>query len=441
MAKMVPKEALDYIKKKGLKPAFSYQDVWNEEHATAFTVAKAMQIDVLADIKTAVEQAIANGQTFESFKKNLGPTLQAKGWWGRKDMVDPKTGEVVSAQLGSDRRLRTIYNVNTRQAYLKGAWDRGMASTAHPYIMYCLGPSAHHRTDHQAWAGVTLAKDDPFWNTHAPMNGWGCKCYLRFLSEDTYQEYKANGVPQPKTLDGSGGQPIPMKTDRPPIKMQSYMDKKTGKTIEVPEGISPGFDWNPGAFSRSAQLTSNFYDKTKGLAQRDRVMTNFFQAPQVRQDYLGFVGRALKGATGKGEINVIGYLSDDLIKAVEAHGKTPAAGLVAIEEKLLRSKNTLHGAAGLTEEEWKALPDFFRAWDALVWNVSWKKPVFLKTLSETATLVMAFDFGVGIQRGVSLIDVDALRSVYKKAQSIDTLLKQTERDGTPSYVLIKKKSQ
>ena len=45
----IPKEALDYIKNKSLKVGFSYKDVWNEEHATAFTVAKAMQIDVLSD--------------------------------------------------------------------------------------------------------------------------------------------------------------------------------------------------------------------------------------------------------------------------------------------------------------------------------------------------------------------------------------------------------
>jgi len=39
------------LKDKKLKVAFSYKDVWNEEHATAFTVAKAMQLDVLSDIK------------------------------------------------------------------------------------------------------------------------------------------------------------------------------------------------------------------------------------------------------------------------------------------------------------------------------------------------------------------------------------------------------
>ena len=37
---IIPDAALNYIKDKKLKLGFSYKDVWNEEHATAFTVAK-----------------------------------------------------------------------------------------------------------------------------------------------------------------------------------------------------------------------------------------------------------------------------------------------------------------------------------------------------------------------------------------------------------------
>ena len=38
-----PKEAIAYFRKKGLKKSFAWQDVWQEEHAKAFTVAKAMR--------------------------------------------------------------------------------------------------------------------------------------------------------------------------------------------------------------------------------------------------------------------------------------------------------------------------------------------------------------------------------------------------------------
>ena len=79
---MIPDKALQYIKQKNLKPAFSYKDVWNEEHITSFTVAKVMNVDILQDIKNAVEKAIKNGETLSQFKKNLLPTLYKAGWTG-----------------------------------------------------------------------------------------------------------------------------------------------------------------------------------------------------------------------------------------------------------------------------------------------------------------------------------------------------------------------
>jgi uncharacterized protein with gpF-like domain len=82
---MIPKEALAYLKDKSLKPAFSYKDVWHEEHATAFTVAKAVQLDVMTDLRGAIVDAMEKGQSFESFKKNIKPVLQQKGWRGKKE--------------------------------------------------------------------------------------------------------------------------------------------------------------------------------------------------------------------------------------------------------------------------------------------------------------------------------------------------------------------
>ena len=116
---------------------------------------------MLSDIKSAVETAIKDGHSFEHFKKDLQPTLIKKGWWGRKKMTDPLTGEEVDAQLGSDRRLKTIYDTNLRSAYQKAQYDRTMESDLHPYLMYRVGNSARHREQHLAWDGLILPKDAP----------------------------------------------------------------------------------------------------------------------------------------------------------------------------------------------------------------------------------------------------------------------------------------
>jgi uncharacterized protein with gpF-like domain len=96
-----PKEALQFFRQKGLTPSFAWQDVWQEEHVRSFTVAKAMSRDVLEDIRGEVDKAIANGTTLEDFRRDLRPMLERKGWWGRKAMTDPQTGERKIVQLGS----------------------------------------------------------------------------------------------------------------------------------------------------------------------------------------------------------------------------------------------------------------------------------------------------------------------------------------------------
>jgi hypothetical protein len=251
---MISREALAYLKNKKLQPGFSYKDVWHEEHATAFTVAKAMQLDVLTDLHTAVVDAMEKGQSFESFKKNIVPLLQQKGWWGKKEMTDPLTGKTVNAQLGSDRRLQTIYRVNMRSAYQKGQYERTIASDLHPYLMYRIGPSVHHREDHQSWDGLILPKDDPWWDSHFPPNGWGCKCYTRAVTEARKKQYEQNGIPAAPKLDGSGGGNVPVKTQAPPVKYKVYFNERKGTVEQVPEGIDPAFNWNQGKTGNKAAL-------------------------------------------------------------------------------------------------------------------------------------------------------------------------------------------
>ncbi len=101
-----PNEAVDYIRNKGWKPGWDYRDVWREEHAVAFTVAKATQMDVLQAIRTEVERVITDGITLREFQRTLTPTLQKLGWWGRQAQTDPLTGKTLDVQLGSPRRLK-----------------------------------------------------------------------------------------------------------------------------------------------------------------------------------------------------------------------------------------------------------------------------------------------------------------------------------------------
>lgn len=222
-----PPEVSRFFRNKELLPAFSFHDVEPEEHAVGFTVAKAMNVDVLESIQGALQKAIDEGIPYDQFARELKPRLRRLGWWGVKDQIDPLTGKVQSVQLGSPRRLKTIYRANMRSARAAGQWDRIQRSKrALPYLVYLLGPSERHRPTHQAKSGLVLPVDDPFWQTWYPPNGWNCACHVRQI---TRREAESRGIGQ-----------------SPRIPMRDTFNPRTGEIKPVPSGIDPGWESNPG---------------------------------------------------------------------------------------------------------------------------------------------------------------------------------------------------
>ena len=260
-----PKEAVDYLRRKGLLARYDYREVWREEHAHAFTVANMMKIDLLADVQQSIAKAQEEGTPAARWKAELAAELSKRGWWGRHPPPDPNDKKAVEkANLYISRRLDTIWRVNTRQAAQAGAWERGQRSTSHPYILYRVGPSKHHREQHLAWDGVLLPKDDPFWAVAYPMNGWGCKCYTRFVTKAQYQRYVDRGVPEPVVGDGVPARK-PVTTESPQLRPMQYRNDKTGEVHTGFDGIDYGFERNPG-IGRMEQLGQQFRRTNRKLA-------------------------------------------------------------------------------------------------------------------------------------------------------------------------------
>jgi len=222
-----PKEVLDYFKSKGMKPAFSYADVWREEHTVAFTVAGVMEKDLLVDLHKAVDEALREGLPFAEFRKKTTAVLADNGWLGRKTVIDPITKEEKEVDLGQPRRLKTIFDTNVRTARAAGQWARiTRAAKYMPYLEYSLGPSRIHRPEHEMFDGLILQVDDKFWRTHMPPNGYGCRCRTRQLSET---EAHRRGIGK-----------------SPELPMRTWENPRTGRQMQVPYGCDPGFDFNPG---------------------------------------------------------------------------------------------------------------------------------------------------------------------------------------------------
>lgn len=341
-----PIDAIEFFTQKGYKIGFTWEDVWESEHQAAFTVAKVTQLDILRDIRGGLDSAMADGTTFETFRKNLKPLLMDKGWWGKAEMTDPLTGETNLVQLGSTRRLRTIFDTNLRTAHSEGQWARIQdAKKTFPYLVYNANNSEHPRMQHSGWDNLALPADDPFWKAHFPIKEYGCKCNVTQM----------NG----KMLEQRG-----LKVgESPEIPEYTYTNKRTGEVQQVPMGVHPSFNYPPGG--RLDNLPKFVTDKI--IQAPADVGANWWQAmqllqtPGVTKAFQDFVTDTITDAdgTGRGKFAVAGFAHPDDIEFLRKLGKTPDSAEIAVQDRLIVGKKTDGSASAgdvLTEWEWMALP-------------------------------------------------------------------------------------
>ncbi|NCJ05197.1 phage head morphogenesis protein [Synechococcales cyanobacterium C] len=177
-----PRLAIAWFRRKGHQITWDWEEMLEESHNRAFTVAKAAKLDILQSIRDAFTQALEEGQTERSFRQNLEPILKQKGWWGRQTVEGPDGEEEV--QLGSPYRLRTIYRTNLQTAMMAGRHAELAENVDdRPYWQYVAVLDARTRPTHRQLDGLIFRHDDPFWNSFYPPNGFNCRCRIRALSQ------------------------------------------------------------------------------------------------------------------------------------------------------------------------------------------------------------------------------------------------------------------
>lgn len=230
-----PRAAIRAFQARGhrLEPSFAWQDVYAADHAAMFTVAKSAGHDILSDIWAALLAALETGETLQDFSRRLKPLLVRKGWWGEAVDVDPLTGEEVLVRLGSLRRLRTIFDVNMRVSYAAGHWARfERQKGGRPYLRYVAVQDGRTRPQHQGLHNLVLPVGHPFWDVFAPPNGWNCRCSLQNLAERDLTRLQAAGED--------------LRFEPPAVTLQAWTNRRTGEIRQVPDGVDPGWDYNPG---------------------------------------------------------------------------------------------------------------------------------------------------------------------------------------------------
>lgn len=244
-----PEEAIAWFeaKNKNFTTGWDWREVWREKQAQAFTVAKVMKTDILQDIHSSLQQAMASGETFEKWQRKLEPTLKTKGWWG--EVVNKATGEIATV---GPWRLRTIFDTNVQTALNVGHYQTNLANADNrPWWRYVAVRDNRTRPAHAALNGLVFRYDDPFWDSHHPQNGFRCRCLVQTLDAAGLDERQQRGDVAVRSTVGPKAtatmDEVEMATGNDGAMTKVRTVKTTGLHGQpVSMAPDPGWDYNPG---------------------------------------------------------------------------------------------------------------------------------------------------------------------------------------------------
>ena len=225
-------EALQFAqsRKVVLPDEFYALDLKTRQLAT--TVSFLSSIEQIKSVIHSVNKAIANGTTFEQFKKDVA-------------------GSGIKL---SDNYLDLVFRQNVQTAYSHGRWQQQQRNKdKKPYLMYSAIDDVRVRPTHLALNGVIRHIDDPFWHRYYPSWAFRCRCTTIALSEK--QAEKRGGVTPDDKLPESGEADF---TTSPMTwgEMSEFTRQKIANSGIDPRLLDDGLQVVEAEWSASKKLTS-----------------------------------------------------------------------------------------------------------------------------------------------------------------------------------------
>lgn len=350
-----PTDAIAFLKSKGLGLTWNFQEMQDDAHARTFTVVKAGKLDILSDIRGALVDALNAGGTLDDFNRDLIPTLRAKGWWGKQVAVDPDTLDAELVQLGSVRRLKTIYQTNMQSAYMAGRYKRQMEADAFPFLQYVAVMDSKTRPSHSLLHGKIWRKDDPVWDTISPPRGYNCRCRTRALTPGQIEREGLTVSPPAETVSREVDFGVNKVTGEAFKATQTGVKVKdaTGKTVV--SWTDAGFNGSPlTGHPMDERLLKSARRALGDAAAWDFVADTLTEPPRARA-WKGFIEASLRNGVPQQQTMTLAMLP--------RQAASETATVVFMEDRLVAGKKARrHVAAGdaLTRDEWLALPRLMR---------------------------------------------------------------------------------
>ena len=343
MSKFTFEEQVKYFEKKLNLPTNSYLDVLGEEHDYFFMVAGANRNEVLTAFREAVDDAIANGETLEGFRKRFDEIVANTGW---------------QYNGGRNWRTRIIYDTNVYGAYNRGRLAQHLDLVdVLPYWEYHHHDNEHPREAHIALDGTILPATDPFWRYYYPIKAYGCHCTVSAHDEDDLAEMG-------KTVSQS-----------PEIEWEEKLvGVRSGnpRTVRVPKGYDVGFA--PYNFERLTQ--SRDVDVDKLLLQKmtnaephlaslliDDVLKNPKAMVLLNGAMKEMVDTVSQQKVARGNMKYVGAIPEPVLTKLDNLEKAPQSAVIAVrDEDVLHALRNTKQAKGISlpVEFWEQLPEKLR---------------------------------------------------------------------------------
>lgn len=364
-------EQISFFKAKLNLPTDSYLDLVGKDHDYAFVVAGANRNDLLADFRKAVDKAINDGTTLAEFHKDFDKIVANYGW---------------DYNGGRNWRSKVIYDTNLYSSYGAGRYEQQKRMIKQrPYWQYRHRDGQKHpRPVHQSWNDIVLPADDPWWQSHYPINAYGCHCSVIAHSA--------------KSIEREG-----LKiSDSPKINyVTKDLGSRSGKTVTVtlPEGIDYGFERIPGA-ERVDAPSKLLLDKLISVPPKmaSNMVANTIKVPEVQKllnaEIKAMVDTVVKEKIARGVSKSVGALPSDVVTALTKEGLEPATSVIT-----LRDTDILHA---IRDSKTDQLPIAF--WEELPSYLLNPEAVLLDTLQKEPALIYILDLGK--QQGKAIIRLD-----------------------------------
>ena len=212
--------------------------------------------------------------------------------------------------------------------------------TVLPYLMYDAVDDNRTRPEHASWDGIVLPVDAPWWDTHMPLNGWGCRCGVIQMDENDLAD---NGLEV---------------SQHPDTETYNWKNPNTNRTEKIPVGIDAGFDFNIGQ-ARLSLLVEQLATKVSKNALSPDIVYSLLSSSAIQATFPIYIANIFEeGRKPQNLTFPVGSFSEKVTEYLDEHKIEYPSLIIQVQEKSIVGKKLNRKQKkgnALSRNQWKRI--------------------------------------------------------------------------------------